>query len=50
MKTKTKSDTIVILEKLIETFEWFVPPHKMPSRKELYYEAQRIDKALKKKS
>lgn len=46
---KQKSTTSIILGKLIETFEWFIPPHKIPTRKKLYYEAQRIERALNKK-
>ena len=46
IKVKKKSNTVIILEKLVETFDWYVKPDNIPSRKKLYYEAQRIEKAL----
>jgi len=47
-KNKTKSLAMVIRDKLKESFEWFVPPQYIPTNKELYYEALRIQKAIKK--
>ena len=46
---KKQSLTMIIRDKLKETFEWLVPPDYIPSNKELYYEAVRIQKAIQKK-
>ncbi len=50
MQKKSKSLTVIIKDKLKETFEWFVPPNYIPSNKKLYYEALRIQKAINNKN
>ena len=47
---KNRSLTVIIKERLRETFEWYVSPSHIPSNKQLYYEALRIRKAIAKKS
>lgn len=46
---KRKSLTVIIRDKLKESFEWFVPSDHIPSDKKLYYEALRIQKAIQRK-
>ncbi len=45
---KKKSLTMIIRDKLKETFEWYVTPDRIPTDKQLYYEAIRIRKAINK--
>ncbi len=44
---KKKSLTMIIRDKLKETFDWYVPPDHIPTNKQLYYEALRIQKAIR---
>ncbi len=44
---KKPSLTMIIKDKLKETFEWFVSPDQIPSNRQLYYEALRIQKAIR---
>jgi len=45
---KKKSITMIIRNKLKETMDWYIPPQYIPNDKQLYYEAIRIRKAIKK--
>lgn len=47
-KKKIISLTVIIKDKLKETFDWYVPSDHIPSNKKLYYEAIRIRKAIEK--
>jgi len=48
VKTKKQSLTMIIRDKLRETFDWYVDPNHIPTDKQLYYEAIRIKKAIDK--
>ena len=46
---REKSLTVIIRNKLKETFNWYVSPNNIPTNKQLYYEAIRIRKAVQRK-